>query len=81
MRFLFVYELGETPECRDVKDFPDEEAAKAHARESLEDTLKSSSAKSASIRVGQLEDDEDENVRWLGAYDMTRDAEPAWLAQ
>lgn len=78
MRYLFVYELGDTPECRDVKDFPDGEAAKVHARESLEETLQSSSADSASIRIGELEGEEDDQVQWLGAYDMARDAEPSW---
>ena len=80
MKFLFAYELGDTPECRDTRDFPDLDAAKAHARESLESTLKASSAGSASICIGACrgDGDGDDDVRWLGAYNLERHGEPVW---
>jgi hypothetical protein len=78
VKFLFAYELGETSECRDVRDLPDLDAAKAHARDSLENTLKASSADFASIRIGERQGDGEDDVRWLGAYDLERDGEPVW---
>ena len=80
MKYLFVYELGDSPECSEVKDVPDRDAAKAHARESLEQTLKASSADSASIGIGEYEDEEEQLVHWLGAYALERGGDPVWSA-
>jgi len=77
VKFLFAYELGASPECRDVRDLPNLDAAKAHARDSLESTLKASSAESASICIGECRGDGDD-VRWLGAYDLERHGAPVW---
>ena len=78
MKFLFVYELGEAPEARSIEEYPDADAAKAHARESLVETLKASSAGSASLCLGQLLGDDEDDVHWLGEFDLEREGEPRW---
>lgn len=78
MNYVLLYALGDSPDCRNVQDFPDLEAAKVYARESIADTLKSSSADSATLRIGQARGDGEDDVQWLGAYDLDSEGEPVW---
>jgi hypothetical protein len=77
MQFSLHYRLGDAPQTSDIREFPDAGAAKAHARQSLEETLTASSADTASITVAEVQNDGGE-VICLGAYSAARGGEPVW---
>jgi hypothetical protein len=77
MQYSLDYRLGDTPPATDIREFPDAQTAKDHARESLQETLAASSADAGRLAVGELRNDSAE-VTWLGAYSLARGGEPVW---
>ena len=81
MRFCFVYEIGNAPKQTDSEDFPNAEAAKDFARQSLRMKLTMSAAQTGSVSVGQVEGPGPGDIEWLGSYDLERGSDPVWSAE
>lgn len=81
MDFAFLYQLGDMPGTQDVREFHELADAKEHARKSLQKTLQASTANFASVCIGEVHGEVDDDIHWVGAYELERDGEPVWSSE